>query len=232
MPSIPAWWTPRACARPASTRATSARRSRRGPRSAASARPRTSRRLPCSWRPAMPAGSRAKRCSSPAVCADADRAETAGLDPPGRSVWQGRPGDGSGGWAGPREPEARGPQRAEADRDQEGEAIAAGHVVHEPAEPRGDAAPDAVAHAQEAVDRAEARREELRGHGGDDRSTGAEAEAEEDGVGVERRHVRPHLEPEQAERPQRRAAVGDGGRGGAPDAIGRDAEADATHHRE
>ena len=75
-------------------------------------------------------------------------------------------------------------------------------------------------------------REELGGHRGDDGAAGAEAEAEEDRVGVERRHVRPHLEPEQAERSHRGAAVGDRGRGGAPDPIGRDAEPDPAHDRE
>src|SRR6185436_15434847 len=100
----------------------------------------------------------------------------------------------------PREPEARGAHRAESDGDQERDAIAAREVVDRSAEPRRDAAPDAVADAQEAVDHAEAPPvEELRRDRGDDGPAGAEPEAEEQGVGIERRRVAPRLEPEQTE---------------------------------
>src|SRR2546426_10576440 len=100
-----------------------------------------------------------------------------------------------------REPEARRAQRTEADGDQEGDAIAPGQVVHDTAEPRRDTTADAVAHAQDAVDGAEAPpREELGRHRGDDGATGTAAEAEEERIGVEGRRVRPHLESKQAER--------------------------------
>src|SRR5262245_842032 len=116
-----------------------------------------------------------------------------------------------------REPEACRPQPTEADGDHEGDAIAPGQVVHDAGVPRRDATADAVAHAEDAVDDAEApAREQLRGDGGDDGATGAEAEAKEQRVGVERRRVRPYLESEETERAHRRAAVGDGGRRRAP----------------
>src|SRR5438876_2602266 len=122
-----------------------------------------------------------------------------------------------------REPEARRAQRTEADGDQEGDAIAPGQVVHDTAEPRRDTTADAVAHAQDAVNGAEAPpREELGRHRGDDGATGTEAEAEEERIGVEGRRVRPHLESKQAERPHCGAAVRDGGRCGAPSTPKRD----------
>src|SRR5207247_4932582 len=65
----------------------------------------------------------------------------------------------------PREPEAHRPQHAEADGDQERDAIASGQVVHDAAEPRRDAATDAGAHAEDPVEDAEApSREELGRH--------------------------------------------------------------------
>src|SRR5262245_66666097 len=64
-----------------------------------------------------------------------------------------------------REPEARGTHRAEHDGDEEGQAVAAGEVMDRPAKPRRDAAADAVAHAQDAVDDTEAAPwKTLRGH--------------------------------------------------------------------
>src|SRR5262245_12692002 len=56
----------------------------------------------------------------------------------------------------PREPEARGAHSAESDGDQERDAIAPREIVDEAPEPRRDATPDAVAHAEDPIDGAEA----------------------------------------------------------------------------
>src|SRR5207249_9304683 len=131
-----------------------------------------------------------------------------------------------------REPEARRAHRAERNGDQEGHPIAPGEVVDGAAEPGPEGAAETVADAEDAVDDTEAPPlEELGGHRGDDRAAGAEAEAEQEGIGVERRRMPPRLEPQQAQGSRRRAGVGEGRRRRAPDPIGGDAEEDPARGR-
>src|SRR5262249_45952230 len=116
-------------------------------------------------RAAASSGAHSRSCSSTS-CSVERRAGSRRLGPWARGL-RGRmaflhsgqgaraiPSAATGGRAG--EPEAGGPDEAEADCDEEGQAVAAGHVVHEAAEPRRHAAADAVADAEEAVDGAEA----------------------------------------------------------------------------